>query len=1558
MQWISRYQAFRYDEARLRALLATAPLEGRTPFESFVLIDLPTPNGDVEVFKVENSPIQTPEIEQQTHTHTYRVANVRDPQRHGRVDMGPNGFNGYIRRGDRSYRISSPPIGSPGSAIVYSSADGEAPLGFQCLTQPRAVTPVLPSALIIDSSGDTLKTYRLAINTTAEFTAEYGGVIGAGNAVVSTINSVNVIFQDDLAIKLNIVYTSCYTNATLDPFTNGDLGLMIVQNQLTCETFVGVANFDVGHVLGSGPESGLAIIQGVGNSPAKAMGASLGSSPFDASVAVHEVGHQFGAHHTFAGTEAQCSTGGTPETAYEPGSGSTAMSYAGRCGSQMIVYDHDTYFHLISLLEITSWRDNPGSGGNAVPNGNVPPTAGAGPDYTVPIGTPIKLTATGSDGNGDSLQFCWELWETGSSATHRSHAPVSSASRFIPPLGDVLLNAPFTWDPMLTARTARFRVTARDYRPGGGGFGWDEMTLTVAGSPFSVTYPNGGEALPGGNQILVRWDPGGSTAALVNIRLSRDGGQSYASVVGTENLVTNTPNDGSELVTLPAIACSTARVFVEAVGNIFYDVSDANFTIMPVLKLQSESPSAGVPISVTVGSTTATWTTPTGDTFPIGTTVKLTAPATANGAPFKWWLKDGSFQTTSPTIENIVMDRCWTLKAVYAGNERTVTVESTPTTGAYVTTSVADKLGKSSGTTNFSLVYEGTRSIRLTTQASLNGKPFTRWTDAQGNNLSSTTSVDVQTDASKTVRAVYASATASINVTSVPSGVYVLVNKADVNGNSNGPAPFSRTYATGDAVTLTAPSVSGMTFNGWWRAGSFATSSFSITETVTSTIGLEARYSSGPSRVLTVNAQPVSGAGFYLNGNYLNTPYQATFANGTNVQLKSATYQGRTFRHWLIDGVATQTDPISLTMNQNHNVVEVLFGADTNLYINSVPIQGVPISLSRLDRNGEGDGVTNFLRIPDEGDWVTLTAPIASGNYVFQKWVYRSIDTFGNIGSWQERATVDLSLLSGYPISTYEINATYAVPNRTLTIQSDNPASGARVDVSPADLNGTAMGYSPFTLGYAGGTVVNLTAEPAVQNKVFDHWEVGGANAGTNPTISVTLNADKVAEVFYRDVPMSVDFAATPSQGVMVTLSVVDLNGYGSGLTPIQRTYAEGTVFQATVPAIVPGYRFIQWLQDGSPTSSNVSITILAGQGSSFFAEYRRTYELTVESLPISGVQVMTTTDLNGNGGDLTTFHRTYDVDTHVSLNPTAQVSQGGVRYLYDHREKDGVPTTAPLIMDADQTATLVYVPGYVLTVQSTPTPIPIKVWTRDYYNRNDGTTQFTRTYKSGVTASLTAPVISGTKAFDHWEKNGVPIGTARTINVPMTADTTVKAVYKDAFTLTFTAGNASAVPITVYQADVNALKNGTTDFTRLYLSGASVSFTAPRVVGTKYFARWEKNGLVLSTNATVTVSVTNHANYKAVYNDGAVLTVDSETPSSGVPITVWTRDRAGLANGTTTFTRLYTLGQSVSMTAPASMNGKAFVCWKIDGTVQPAPSRTITITMSAAKTCTAVYSP
>lgn len=105
-------------------------------------------------------------------------------------------------------------------------------------------------------------------------------------------------------------------------------------------------------------------------------------------------------------------------------------------------------------------------------------------------------------------------------------------------------------------------------------------------NPFLVTDPNVGSVLWhfGANEI-VTWDVSSTdlapiNCANVNILLSIDGGFTFP-----YTLAANTPNDGSETVLipttggLPQINTNQARIKVQSVGNIFFDMSNANFSI-------------------------------------------------------------------------------------------------------------------------------------------------------------------------------------------------------------------------------------------------------------------------------------------------------------------------------------------------------------------------------------------------------------------------------------------------------------------------------------------------------------------------------------------------------------------------------------------------------------------------------------------------------------------------------------------------------------------------------------------------------------------------------------------------------------------------------------------------------------------------------------------------------------------------------------------------------------------------------------------------------------------
>jgi hypothetical protein len=140
------------------------------------------------------------------------------------------------------------------------------------------------------------------------------------------------------------------------------------------------------------------------------------------------------------------------------------------------------------------------------------------------------------------------------------------------------------WVGFLGNRTLNFRVTARDGNPGAGGVGFADTRVMLApnAGPFLVTAPNTAVNFSTGPARTITWDVAGTAAAPVGasdvkISLSIDGGETYPYV-----LAAGTPNDGAQAVSLPHVGTTEARIKVEASGNVFFDVSDADFRISAV----------------------------------------------------------------------------------------------------------------------------------------------------------------------------------------------------------------------------------------------------------------------------------------------------------------------------------------------------------------------------------------------------------------------------------------------------------------------------------------------------------------------------------------------------------------------------------------------------------------------------------------------------------------------------------------------------------------------------------------------------------------------------------------------------------------------------------------------------------------------------------------------------------------------------------------------------------------------------------------------------------------
>ena len=125
----------------------------------------------------------------------------------------------------------------------------------------------------------------------------------------------------------------------------------------------------------------------------------------------------------------------------------------------------------------------------------------------------------------------------------------------------------------------RFRFTARDLFPTGGGVAFDDVTLNLdpTAGPFLVTsQATPGATVAGGTAVPVTWAVNNTQglAPTVRISASTDGGRTFDTV-----LAAATPNDGSQTLTMPNVTAADVRIKIEAVDNYFFDVNDASFEL-------------------------------------------------------------------------------------------------------------------------------------------------------------------------------------------------------------------------------------------------------------------------------------------------------------------------------------------------------------------------------------------------------------------------------------------------------------------------------------------------------------------------------------------------------------------------------------------------------------------------------------------------------------------------------------------------------------------------------------------------------------------------------------------------------------------------------------------------------------------------------------------------------------------------------------------------------------------------------------------------------------------
>ncbi len=605
--------------AAMWSYLQAAPMErsGITGIE----LTLPSAFGGLMKFAVVKSPVMAPELAAKyPMIDTWAGQGIDDPTATIRLDITQWGFHAMIISAKGTEFID--PLNLQASNIYISyqkknairSGGDVQTCGFDPASQEnrtryeeiRKDVAQNRGAAAPRSIGSTLKTYRLALACTGEYATFYGGTVpGALGGMVTSVNRVNLVYEKELCFHLNLVAntdTLIFLNPSTDPYTNSNGSTMLTQNQTQCNLRIGNSNFDIGHVFSTGG-GGIAQLGCVCVSSSKGRGVTGSPSPvgdaFDIDYVAHEMGHQFGGNHTFNGTTGSCSGAINNSTAFEPGSGSTIMAYAGICTGQDVQNNSDDYYHTESFDEIQDYITF--SNGNncpiTTPTGNNPPnifsTTSA---YTIPLLTPFRLTGSASDPDGDAITYCWEQYDIGPAGTPSSpsgNAPIfrsiegtADSVRLFPKRSTILAglnNAAYERLPSY-ARNLKFRLTVRDNRSGGGGVTYEstltQLTVVNTVTGFKVTTANSaGVSYPALSQQLVTWDVSSTNiapinTANVNILLSTDGGITFPVV-----LASNVPNTGSATVTIPNSQTATGRIMVEAVGNIYFDINDRNFVI-------------------------------------------------------------------------------------------------------------------------------------------------------------------------------------------------------------------------------------------------------------------------------------------------------------------------------------------------------------------------------------------------------------------------------------------------------------------------------------------------------------------------------------------------------------------------------------------------------------------------------------------------------------------------------------------------------------------------------------------------------------------------------------------------------------------------------------------------------------------------------------------------------------------------------------------------------------------------------------------------------------------
>ncbi|HEX7861517.1 MAG TPA: M12 family metallo-peptidase [Verrucomicrobiae bacterium] len=582
---------FVLSEQELKSAFATSSPE----------LKLPLPTGELHTFRLTPTSLLQDDA---LGIRNLAGSSIENSAYRANIILTPKSISAQLFTPESTYYLNSTShLGEIRLAVAPDS--GRTLHEYRCLTSvsaPKAAPGAkAPPEIQLNGYANVLRTFRLAPAATAEFTQYHRTREAAVLEVVTAMSRASAIFHRELGISFTLVpgfEQMVFTNMFKDPYSSNDPSEQLLNEaQAAFDKIIGTANYDVGILLTRG-QYGLAYFSTVGD-PARKGSSCIGlpkpgGDAFHVNLVTHELGHQFGAKHTFNSPTGFCAERRDGYTAFEPGTGSTIMSYSSLpCAGDSFQPRHDAYFHSGNIKQILDFVNGAAAQvGQTTARTNSAPTINAGPTYSIPARTPFALTAGATDSDGDTVLVNWEQLDLGPARTlaapddgkgplFRSIPPSTYPTRYFPRLELILAGKDAPEERLPTkARTMHFRAIARDSRDTGA-INWSDTELQVidTGAPFKITSHNAAEPLS--TRATVTWDVAGTTNSPINathvrLTLSTNDGQCFKIL-----LTNSTPNNGSAEIAFPKLksSASAVRLKIEPTNNIFFDINDAPLSI-------------------------------------------------------------------------------------------------------------------------------------------------------------------------------------------------------------------------------------------------------------------------------------------------------------------------------------------------------------------------------------------------------------------------------------------------------------------------------------------------------------------------------------------------------------------------------------------------------------------------------------------------------------------------------------------------------------------------------------------------------------------------------------------------------------------------------------------------------------------------------------------------------------------------------------------------------------------------------------------------------------------